>query len=114
MCVTSSSMPMVKWFFGSALCQLVEDALDHRRRELLGGQAVAPADDAGAGAGAGAGGSSDSAQSASLQGGDDVLVQRLADAAGLLGAVEHGDRAGRSAAAHAGSARRRTAGTAAP
>ena len=43
--MTSSLMPTVKWFFGFGLASFVEDGLDHRRRELLGGEAVAAADD---------------------------------------------------------------------
>ena len=40
--VTSSLMPTVKWFFGAAELQFVEDRLDHGRGELFGGEAVAP------------------------------------------------------------------------
>jgi hypothetical protein len=61
------------------LGQLVEDALDHRRREFLRRQAVAAADHL----------LRDLA--AVSQRGDHVEVQRLAGAPGLLGAVEHGD-----------------------
>ena len=64
---------------GRGLRQLVEDGLDHRRRELLAGQAVAAADDL-ASLPAGLG-----------QGVDHVQVERLAGRARLLGAVEHGD-----------------------
>ena len=42
--MTSSLMPTVKWFLAVCLVQFVEDALDHGRREFLGGQAVAAAD----------------------------------------------------------------------
>ena len=68
------------------LRQLVEDARHHRRRELFRRQSVAAADDLGESrhrrlAGGEAFG----------QRGDHVLVERLADGAGLLGAVEDGD-----------------------
>ena len=58
--------------------QVVEDSLDMGRRELLGAQAVTAADDLDA---------------AALLGerSHDVQIQRLAQGAGLLGAVEHGD-----------------------
>ena len=75
--------------------ELVEHRLRHRRRELLRREPVAAADDA--------------RQRAAVRGrvderGDDVLVERLARRAGLLGAVEHGDRARRSPAAPRASA----------
>jgi hypothetical protein len=59
---------------------MVGDGLDHGRRELLGGQAVAAADDLDRPAGEGQG---------------DVEIERLADRAGLLGPVEDGDLPGR-------------------
>ena len=72
------------------LGQLVKDALGHGRGEFLRGQTVAAADDdrelrerdAAGGERFG-------------DGGDDVLIQRLAGRAGLFGAVEHGDLADR-------------------
>ena len=70
--------------------QLVEDRLDHRRRELLGGQAVAAADDAR--------GRRERRVVAVHRLGerrDHRLVQRLADGARLLGPVQDGDRADR-------------------
>ena len=60
--------------------QFVEHGLDHRRRELLRAEAVPPADDPHVVA------------TGFRQRGDDVLEQRFADGARLLGAVEHGDR----------------------
>jgi len=74
---------------GPVLGQLVEDGLDHGRRELLGGQPVAAADDVGL-----AGQGSDPLVEGLAQGGHDVHVERLADGTGLLGAVEHGDGPG--------------------
>ena len=66
-------------------------ALTMRRGELLRGQAVAAADHARVDR------EGEQAGLARLaQGGDDVEVERLADRARLLGAVEHGDRAARS------------------
>ena len=71
----------------SSFGQLVEDRLDHRRRHLLGRQAVAPAD-----------------HSWRLlerrrvrvhrlgEGRDDLQVERLTHRARLLGAIEHRDR----------------------
>ena len=77
-------MPTVKWFFGAGLLELVEDGLDHGRGEFLGGQAVAPADDPGHREGP--------ARGYGLgQRGHHVLIERLADRARLLGAVEHRD-----------------------
>ena len=70
---------MVKWFFGVGLSELVVDALHHGGGEFLGGEAVAAADHLLAIAHLG-------------EGGDDVAVERLAGGAGLLGAVEDGDR----------------------
>jgi hypothetical protein len=64
-------------------CELVEHAGDHARRELLGRQAVAAADDL----------REVAVRACVAQGGDDVEEQRLADRVGLLGAVEHGDPA---------------------
>ena len=84
--MTSSTMPTVKCRFGSGLRQLVEDRDGHGRRELLGGQAVPPADDPGERRTAVA-----VRRPALDQGGDDVLVERLAEGARLLGAVEDGD-----------------------
>jgi len=68
------------------LLQLVEDALDHGRGEILGGEAVSPADDAwlrcdGRGP----------AGERLAEGGDNILVERLTQPGGLLAAVEHGD-----------------------
>ncbi len=64
--------------------QFVEHRLGHAGVEFLRRQAVAPADHARHGAFAVAGGG--------RQGGDHILVERLAGAAGLLATVEHGDR----------------------
>ena len=77
---------MVKWFCGVGFLQLVEDASHHRRREFLRRQPVAAADDLGERCHRGLAGGE-----ALGQRGDDVLIQRLADAAGLLGAIQHGD-----------------------
>ena len=71
---------------GHRLGEVVEDRLDHGGSEFLGGEAVAAADEAGHG-GDFAGGE------AFGQRGQDLLVERLAEGAGLLGAVEHGDGA---------------------
>ena len=72
--------------FRLVLGQLGEDRLDHRRREFLGGKAVAPADYF-RHRGEVAGGD------ALRQRGEDILVERLAVGARLLRAVEHGNRA---------------------
>ena len=69
---------------GGGLCELVEDALDHGGRELLGGEAVAAADDLGHGSEGQRGG-------VLGQDGKDVLIERLAGCAGLLAAIERGD-----------------------
>ncbi len=64
-------------------CQFVEHRLGHGRRELLGSEPVATADDAHArplGFG---------------HGGDDILEERLAGRSGLLATVEHRNRANR-------------------
>ena len=66
--------------------ELVEDRDGHGRRELLGGEAVPPADDPG-----------EPPATVALrrpgldQGGDDVLVERLAEGARLLGPVQDRD-----------------------
>ena len=77
-------MPMVKWFFGAPR-EIVEHRLHHRRRELLRREPVAPADDprhlAAALVGHRLG-----------EGGDHVLIERLAGRTGFLGAIEHRDR----------------------
>ena len=82
--VTSSTMPTVKWFLGAGLHHFVEHGLDHGGGEFLGGEAVASADDVGHGRAC--------PRSAFVQRGDDVEVERFADGAGFLGAVEDGDR----------------------
>ena len=65
--------------------ELVEDGLDHRRRQLLGAEAVAAADHARqARQGAGVDGLDEA--------GEGVQVERLARRPRLLGAVEDGDR----------------------
>ena len=72
------------------LRQFVEDRLDHGRREFLGGQAVAAADDHAARLRSEA-----SPLSAGFaQGGDHVQVERFADGTRFLGAVEHRDGSG--------------------
>ena len=86
MWVTSSLMPMVKWFCGVGFRQLFEDPRHHRRREFLRRQPIAAADDLGERSHRGLAGGE-----AFGQGGDDVLIQRLADAARFLGAVQHGN-----------------------
>ncbi len=68
------------------LAQLVEDSLDHRGRELLGGEPVAPADDL----------RFDRKRRGPVfprvaKDRHDVQEERLADGAGLLGPVEDGD-----------------------
>ena len=68
------------------LGQLRKDAIDHRRRELFRREAVTPANHFGEGchrrfAGGEAFGQRD----------DDILVERLADSAGLFGAIEYGN-----------------------
>ena len=73
----------MKCRFGCRLLQFVEDGLRHRRRVLLRRQAVAPADDAR---------QRHVVRPAFGKRRDDVLVERLADGARLLRAVEHGDR----------------------
>ncbi len=64
---------------GCRLLHLVEDGLDHRRREFLAGEAVAAADHA------------DTGVAALHQGGEDVLIHRFAHATGFLGAVQHAE-----------------------
>ena len=70
--------------------ELIEDGLDHRRRDFLRGQAVAPADDP-----------RDGLERRLLavhalgDGGHDLEVERLAYRAGLLGPVQDGDGAHR-------------------
>ena len=71
-------MPTVKWFF-MAPAQVVVHSLDHGGVELLGAQAVAAADDLNIGL------------AVLIERGAHVLVEGLAQGAGLLGAVEHGD-----------------------
>src|SRR5262249_35733815 len=74
------------------------DGLDHRRRELLGREPVAAADHRAWRAGpvmapvTGTGAMTGPARL--VQGRDHVLVKRLADGAGLLGAVKHGEGPG--------------------
>ena len=63
---------------GRWLGQLVEDRLDHARRQLLAGEAVAAADGL------------DVGLAALHQSDDHVLIERLAGCAWLLGAVQHG------------------------
>ena len=92
-------MPTVKWFLGDGRGQLVEDRLDHRRRELLGRQAVAAADDHRPARGS-------PPARASRERRHHVQVERLAERARLLRAVEHRERPGRRAAAPPGSADR--------
>jgi hypothetical protein len=64
---------------GLVLLELVVDGEGCRRRLVLGAQAVAAA------------GHGDVRAACLVQSGDDILVERLADGAGLLGAVEDGD-----------------------
>ena len=64
---------------GLVLGQVVIDGLDHGGVELLGAEAVAAADD------------EDVVLARLAQRGADVQIQRLAQRAGLLGAVQHGD-----------------------
>ena len=66
--------------------EVVEYSLDHRRRELLGAEAVATAHRAGI-----ADGLEPALFHGFAQGGTHVDIERFADGAGLLGAVEHGD-----------------------
>jgi hypothetical protein len=66
---------------GARLAHFVEHGLHHPGSELLRGKAVAPADDARCG----------HAQPRFAERCHDVLIQRLADRARFLGAVEHGD-----------------------
>jgi hypothetical protein len=70
--------------------ELLEDRRGHGRRELLGREAVPPPMTRGAPRGLGC-----AAGQALDQGGEDVLVERLAEGARLLGPVQHGDAAGR-------------------
>ena len=58
---------------------IIKHGLNVRRNGILGAEAVASAEDLHGG------------KAALAQGGADVLIQRLARSAGLLGAVEHGD-----------------------
>jgi hypothetical protein len=67
---------------GLRLAQCAEDRPYHGGRELLGGQPVAPADDAR---------HAPAASGAFGQRRHHVLVQRLADGSGLLGAVQYRD-----------------------
>ena len=100
--VTSSLMPTVKWFFMLAV-QVVVHGLDHGGGELLGAQAVAAAHDLDVMRGR---------HSAAAV--HDVLIQRLAQRAGFLGAVQHGDLLARWRAWPPGTARRRRDGTGGP
>ena len=79
---------------GAGVGQLVVDRLHHGRRELLGGEAVAAADHGDLVVEA-----VDVGLLRLAQRRDHVLVERLAEAARLLGAVEHGDGGGRCGAA---------------
>ncbi len=75
----------------AGLCERVEDRLHHGGRELFGRQAVAAAHDDRFGREGGR------AVRARLgEGGDHVLIQRLAERARFLGAVHHRDRPNRS------------------
>jgi hypothetical protein len=71
--------------FGGGLAKLIEDAFDHRWRELLRREPIAAADDGWHGC---------ERQIAGIlrQHSHDVLIERLAGPAGLLAAVENGDR----------------------
>ena len=75
-------MPTVKWFFGAAAASSSKTAFTMRRREFLRRQAVAAADHR----------SRIASCPASRKRRDDVEVERLAERARLLRAVEHGDR----------------------
>ena len=74
-----------KWFFGLVAWTARRRRLDHRRREFLGGKAVATADDTRHGS------TSALASARFCQRGDDVDVERFARRARLLGAIQHGD-----------------------
>ena len=76
--VTSSVMPTVKWFFDLAV-QVVIHSLGHGGGELLGAQAVTAAYYL------------DVCAAALYQSVYNVLIQRLAQRTGFLGAVQHGD-----------------------
>ena len=73
---------------GHGFGEIVEDGLDHRGGELLGGETVAATDEARHG-GDFAGGE------ALGNGSQNLLIKRLSDGAGLLGAIKHGDGASR-------------------
>ena len=64
---------------GGVLLELLVDGEGSRGRLVLGAEAVTAADDG------------DLGLAGLIEGADDVLVEGLADGAGLLGAVEHGD-----------------------
>src|SRR5215469_3524460 len=70
--------------FGFGLFELVENPLDHRRRELFRREAVAAPDNA-----------RDASRGilgiALHVNAEDILVERFAEAAGFLGAIENGD-----------------------
>ena len=66
------------------LLQFIEDGLDHRRCKFLGREPVTPANDPRHGPRTVCG-------LALHKGGNNVLIQRYANAARLLGAVEDGD-----------------------
>ena len=75
-----------EFLLGLGGLEVVERGLDEGRGELAGAQAVAAADDGRPGLELGL-----AVLHRLADGGADVLVQRLADGARLLGAVEHGD-----------------------
>ena len=90
-CVTSSTMPTVKWFFGpSRRTSSSKTAFTMRGREFLRREAVAAADHERVDRERRQAGLARLAERA-----DHVEVERLADRARLLGAVEHRDRAHR-------------------
>ena len=64
---------------GLVLIEVIIDSLDHRGREFLAAETVASADDL------------DAAATRFTERGHDVLIQRFAEGAGLLGAVEDCD-----------------------
>ncbi len=71
----------------TGLCERVEDRLHHPGRELFGRQTVSPSHDDRFG-----GERRRTVGSRFGEGGDHVLIQRLADRARFLGAIHHGDR----------------------
>ena len=76
-CVTSSLMPMREVSLGLVLGQLVIHGKDAGRRGVLGAEAVTAADDRCA------------ADAGCSQSGNNIHIQRFADGARLLGAVEN-------------------------